>query len=57
MSQHKALLMVSYIGKYDVSEDSQTCENDSIGEGTGLEAPKQDSRSGSIFLFPHFKRC
>lgn len=55
MSKHKALVMVSSVGKCNGSEGSHVCGNASR-EGTGLEAPKQDSRSASIFLFPHFKK-
>lgn len=56
MSKHKALVMVSSVGKCNGSEGSHVCGNASRGEGTGLEAPKQDSRSSSIFLFPCFKK-
>lgn len=56
MSGHKALVIVSSVGKCNGSEGSHVCGNESRGEGTGLEAPKQDSRSASIFLFPHFKK-
>lgn len=56
MSGHTALVMVSSVGKCNGSEGSHVCGNASRGEGTRLEAPKQDSRSASIFLFPHFKK-
>lgn len=48
MSKHKALVMVSSVGKCNGSEGSHVCGNASRGEGTGLEAPKQDSRSSSM---------
>lgn len=48
--------MVSYTDMHYVSGGSHVCGNDTIGEGSGQEAPKLDSRASSIFVFS-FKNC
>lgn len=48
--------MVSYTDKHCMSGGSHVYGNDTIGEGSGQEAPKLGSRAVCIFVFS-FKKC
>lgn len=43
--------MVSYTDKHYVNGGSCVCGNDTIGESSRQEAPKLNSKAGSVFVF------